>query len=753
MADPSSPSLVATSGMSIKERLRAYSQAASSTDELPKPRERRLSGGLENELPSVKALRGRVSSWAEDGGSPSSSAAPKPAANLRDQLARVERGDASLSSLDFSGNAQFLALSQAQKSQALGQLARGDKLQVLLLNKCELDSSNAPALALLLTSNRALSALSLEGNSLTEPGLLQLAAALRGHPALAEMSVANQARPVSTQAALALIEAMEGTESLVQLNLGALRDGSLVQRQQAAVMRNTERMRQRRRAVSTGDAPVEASKAPLRRAMSFERPPKKKAGEGAPAPKRQVSTALAQRMQRISKVVDKVIDTKVKVVDWEAEAARIAASEETECGAADDADVAADQASAYVLTGNAHWKRATEKERRAVVDAFATNRRVLAVQMSDAFVGEAMGEAWGAVLATNTTLLSLNLESNSLSSGAILALSDAIKANSTLKELKLANQHVAFSQRAEEAFASALESNTTLVRLTIDLRSTRARDLIHKYLTRNQDKERAERRASGGGAAPPPRPGLGRSFSFDRPKARRADSAPVVPRSRPSGGGGAPVWPPPLRATPPPLGQTSSGSSTASASASPSEPPRRSPTFSAPPGFAPPPAAPGSEPVKVKGFFGGVMGVARRNSAAAEPEAAAPAAAAPSPAASAAAAGRPQEAAPGELLHLGLARARSLGRKPRSAPRSPSKTSVAEAVTEAATPAPALAPAPAPSMAPMSALAPAVAAAAPAPAPSTAASAAAVGRPKLVRQESSGRRMRRNVVRTPPPEE
>ena len=256
MADPSSPSLTATAGMSIKERLRAYSQAASSTDDVAKPRERRLSGGLENELPSVKALRGRVSSWAgESSDSPSSASSKPPQLGLRDQLARVERGDASLSSLDFSGNAQFLALSQAQKSQALGQLARGDKLQVLLLNKCELDSSNAPALALLLTSNRALSALSLEGNSLTEPGLLQLAAALRGHPALAEMSVANQARPVSTQAALALIEAMEGTESLVQLNLGALRDGSLVQRQQAAVMRNTERMRQRRRAVSTGDAP------------------------------------------------------------------------------------------------------------------------------------------------------------------------------------------------------------------------------------------------------------------------------------------------------------------------------------------------------------------------------------------------------------------------------------------------------------------------------------------------------------------
>ena len=472
----------------------------------------------------MKALRGRVSSWAEDGGSPSSSAAPKPATNLRDQLARVERGDASLSSLDFSGNAQFLALSQAQKSQALGQLARGDKLQVLLLNKCELDSSNAPALALLLTSNRALSALSLEGNSLTEPGLLQLAAALRGHPALAEMSVANQARPVSTQAALALIEAMEGTESLVQLNLGALRDGSLVQRQQAAVMRNTERMRQRRRAASTGDAPVEASKAPLRRAMSFERPPKKKAGEERAAPKRQVSTALAQRMQRISKVVDKVIDTKVKVVDWEAEAARIAASEETECGAAADADVATDQASAYVLTGNAHWKRATEKERRAVVDAFATNRRVLAVQMSDAFVGEAMGEAWGAVLATNTTLLSLNLESNSLSSGAILALSDAIKANSTLKELKLANQHVAFSQRAEEASSRRRSSRT---RRSCASRSTCARRARATSSTSTSRATRTRRGRSDARRAAAPRRRRGRGSADPSPSTGRRRAGPT----------------------------------------------------------------------------------------------------------------------------------------------------------------------------------------------------------------------------------
>ena len=82
-------------------------------------------------------------------------------------------------------------------------------------------------------------------------------------------------------------------------------------------------------------------------------------------------------------------------------------------------DVAADQASAYVLTGNAHWKRATEKERRAVVDAFATNRRVLAVQMSDAFVGEAMGEMVGA--AVGSAIGGFSIASMGISANGVVA--------------------------------------------------------------------------------------------------------------------------------------------------------------------------------------------------------------------------------------------------------------------------------------------------------------------------------------------
>ena len=51
-------------------------------------------------------------------------------------------------------------------------------------------------------------------------------------------------------------------------------------------------------------------------------------------------------------------------------------------------------------------------------------------------------------------------------------------------------------QRAEEELAEALESNLTLLKLTADLRSTRARDLSAKLLLRNQAEARMQARAA-----------------------------------------------------------------------------------------------------------------------------------------------------------------------------------------------------------------------------------------------------------------
>ena len=54
-----------------------------------------------------------------------------------------------------------------------------------------------------------------------------------------------------------------------------------------------------------------------------------------------------------------------------------------------------------------------------------------------------------ALLASNRTLTSLNLESNKLSSATFEAIASGLPRNDTLTELKLANQHLAVSQAAD----------------------------------------------------------------------------------------------------------------------------------------------------------------------------------------------------------------------------------------------------------------------------------------------------------------
>ena len=118
------------------------------------------------------------------------------------------------------------------------------------------------------------------------------------------------------------------------------------------------------------------------------------------------------------------------------------------------------------------------------------------IEMANSFISDAVAQAWGEVLLRNASITSLNLESNSISSGGIGALAAGLRANETLTELKLANQFTNYTQQAEETLGEALTDNHTLVKLTIDKpRSTRAHDMINKHLTRNQSKRGEARRS------------------------------------------------------------------------------------------------------------------------------------------------------------------------------------------------------------------------------------------------------------------
>ena len=74
--------------------------------------------------------------------------------------------------------------------------------------------------------------------------------------------------------------------------------------------------------------------------------------------------------------------------------------------------------------------------------------------MANASVGDAAAVLWAQVLRANATITALNLESNAISSGGVEALAEALACHPrSLKELKLANQRVTYSQRSEEALA------------------------------------------------------------------------------------------------------------------------------------------------------------------------------------------------------------------------------------------------------------------------------------------------------------
>jgi hypothetical protein len=123
-------------------------------------------------------------------------------------LKRVADGKTSWVDLTFHN--EFAKLSQKAKSDVIYRLAdAGEAIETLKLNSVGLDNSNVPALTQLIRGNHKLHGLQLEGNLLTEPGLLELAAGVHGHRALSELSLASQKAALSTAAISRFIDAME----------------------------------------------------------------------------------------------------------------------------------------------------------------------------------------------------------------------------------------------------------------------------------------------------------------------------------------------------------------------------------------------------------------------------------------------------------------------------------------------------------------------------------------------------------------
>ncbi|KAM9399457.1 tropomodulin-1-like isoform 2-T4 [Salvelinus alpinus] len=104
------------------------------------------------------------------------------------------------------------------------------------------------------------------------------------------------------------------------------------------------------------------------------------------------------------------------------------------------------------------------KTLKAYADALIENTVVERFSIVGTRSNDPVAFALAEMLKVNTTLKSLNIESNFITGTGILALIASLQSNTTLQELKIDNQSQPLGNKVEMEIASMLEKNTTLLK-------------------------------------------------------------------------------------------------------------------------------------------------------------------------------------------------------------------------------------------------------------------------------------------------
>ncbi|KAK1152284.1 leiomodin-1 [Acipenser oxyrinchus oxyrinchus] len=126
-------------------------------------------------------------------------------------------------------------------------------------------------------------------------------------------------------------------------------------------------------------------------------------------------------------------------------------------------------------------------------EALKTNTFVKVFALANTRADDHVAIAIGAMLRTNKTLKSLNLDSNHLTSKGISAVVRALQCNSTLTELRFHNQRHICGGKTEMEMAKILKENSTLLKLGYHFELAGPRMTMTNILSRNMDKQRQKR--------------------------------------------------------------------------------------------------------------------------------------------------------------------------------------------------------------------------------------------------------------------
>ncbi|KCV72483.1 hypothetical protein H696_00078 [Fonticula alba] len=142
---------------------------------------------------------------------------------------------------------------------------------------------------------------------------------------------------------------------------------------------------------------------------------------------------------------------------------------------------------------------------QAVMDrlgaALATNTRVKTISLCNVNLRCSMVKPLAEGLALNKHAEVLNLETNAIGPEGLEHIAAMLAVNESLTELRLVNQRIPSSQRAERSMIKALENNKFIQRLGMNFRDNNARQTSDKYVFRNKDLARQRRVAAAKAAA------------------------------------------------------------------------------------------------------------------------------------------------------------------------------------------------------------------------------------------------------------
>eukprot|EP00526_Cylindrotheca_closterium_P001414 CAMPEP_0113614128 /NCGR_PEP_ID=MMETSP0017_2-20120614/7001_1 /TAXON_ID=2856 /ORGANISM="Cylindrotheca closterium" /LENGTH=1705 /DNA_ID=CAMNT_0000523275 /DNA_START=147 /DNA_END=5264 /DNA_ORIENTATION=+ /assembly_acc=CAM_ASM_000147 len=128
--------------------------------------------------------------------------------------------------------------------------------------------------------------------------------------------------------------------------------------------------------------------------------------------------------------------------------------------------------------------------------AFATNSHVTKVTMNQLQLGDDFLIALGEALETNTTIERLVIEGNSFTGPGFKGLFTGLGKNSSVKELLGKHQTKSMSSSDEQVLPAFIEENTTISKISLDLRNSAVTMALDKICNRNHQNRRKKKNSS-----------------------------------------------------------------------------------------------------------------------------------------------------------------------------------------------------------------------------------------------------------------